>query len=85
MDASDDAAPAGVIERIQAVLDGFRPRLRRDGSDIILVDLSSDGVLRVRLTGHHANCPVAVATLQSGIEDALGGPVPEVKHVVAVK
>ena len=70
--------------QIESVLDGFRPRLSLDGADVLLLDLSAEGLLRIRLTGPHACCPMAVATLQSCIESALRH-IPAVKRVLAAK
>lgn len=72
-------------DRIQSALDGFRPLLRRDGADIVMVSLSDEGELCVRLTGDHACCPMARATLEAGLADALHGSIAEVTSVRAVR
>src|SRR5437660_146996 len=51
-----------VRARIESVLDDYRPRLRMDGADVVLVDLSPAGELRIRVTGRHACCPVPAAS-----------------------
>ena len=81
-----DAAPMSeaLRARIESVLDRVRPRLHLDGADVLFLDLSADGELHIRLTGRHAGCPMAVATLQSCIEGALRD-VPAIKRVIAVK
>jgi Fe-S cluster biogenesis protein NfuA len=70
-------------ERVLAVLDEIRPALRADGGDVELVDISSDGVVKVKLTGHCGTCPFALMTLKGGIERVLKQEVPEVTKVVA--
>ncbi|MGI6666676.1 MAG: NifU family protein [Bacillota bacterium] len=70
-------------EKVQAVLEQVRPSLQADGGDVELVDISPDGVVKVRLTGHCGTCPFALMTLKGGIERVLKQEVPEVTKVVA--
>jgi Fe-S cluster biogenesis protein NfuA len=72
-----------VKEKVQAVLEQVRPSLQADGGDVELVDISPDGVVKVRLTGHCGTCPFALMTLKGGIERVLKQEVPEVTKVVA--
>jgi len=44
----------------------------------------TDGIVKLRLRGACAGCPMATMTLQHGIERVLKEQVPEVKEVVAV-
>ena len=71
-------------EKVKAVLEKIRPQLQMDGGDVELVDISDDGVVSVKLTGHCAGCAHAQQTLQYGIERAIKQIVPEVKEVVNV-
>jgi Fe-S cluster biogenesis protein NfuA len=73
-----------VKEKIQAVLDEIRPSLKADGGDIELVDVSEDGVVKVKLTGSCGGCPFALMTLRGGIERILKQEVPQVKEVQAI-
>ena len=43
-------------ENIQGVLDQIRPALQADGGDVELVDVSADGVVKVKLTGACHGC-----------------------------
>ncbi|MCK5405728.1 MAG: NifU family protein, partial [Desulfobulbaceae bacterium] len=38
-------------ERVQSALDKIRPTLQKDGGDVVLVDVTDDGVVKVQLTG----------------------------------
>lgn len=38
-------------ERVKAALDKIRPFLQRDGGDVQLVEVTDDGVVKVRLKG----------------------------------
>jgi Fe-S cluster biogenesis protein NfuA len=72
-----------VREKVEAALALIRPALQADGGDVELVDVEQ-GVVKVRLKGACAGCPVATMTLKQGIERLLKEQVPEVKEVVAV-
>jgi len=72
-----------VQEQVQQVLDQIRPRLQADGGDVQLVSVE-DGVVKVRLQGACAGCPMSIMTLKNGIERILKQQIPEVKEVRAV-
>ncbi|HID96111.1 MAG TPA: NifU family protein [Candidatus Latescibacteria bacterium] len=71
-------------ERVEVVLNKIRPFLQADGGDIELIEVSSDGVVKVRLTGACRGCPMGQMTLRMGVERIIRQEVPEVKEVVAV-
>lgn len=70
-------------ERVAKVLEAIRPGLQMDGGDIELVGVEG-GVVKVRLTGACAGCPMSMMTLQMGVERAIKREVPEVLRVEAV-
>lgn len=70
-------------EKVEQALAKIKPALQADGGDVELVDVV-DGVVRVKLTGACAGCPVASITLKQGIERMLKEQIAEVKEVVAV-
>ena len=72
-------------ERVKAALEKIRPQLQADGGDVELVETTEDGLVRVRLQGACAGCPMSQMTLKNGIERVLTREVPEVKAVEAVK
>ncbi|MBP5434458.1 NifU family protein [bacterium] len=69
-------------EKVTELLGQVRPALQRDGGDLELLEIKDDGVVRVRLQGACAGCPMSQMTLKMGIEDYLKENVPEVKEVV---
>lgn len=71
-------------EKVEAALEKIRPSLQADGGDVELVEVTDDGVVKVRLTGACGGCPMAQMTLKTGIEKALKEEVSEVKMVEAV-
>lgn len=71
-------------EQVEEALNDIRPQLQADGGDIELVEVTADGIVKVRLTGACAGCPGAAMTLQLGVERAVKERVPEIKAVEAV-
>jgi len=71
-------------EKVEAALNKVRPSLQADGGDVELIEGTSDGVVKVRLTGACRGCPLSQMTLKAGIEKVIKQEVPEVKEVVAV-
>ena len=71
-------------EQVEAALAQVRPALQRDGGDVELVEVTEDGIVKVRLQGACQGCPMAKMTLQMGIERVLKEMVPDVKSVQAV-
>jgi len=73
-----------VRDKVKTVLEKIRPNLQADGGDVELVEVSEEGVVRVRLTGACKGCPMSQMTLKMGIQRYLQREVPEVKEVVSV-
>ena len=71
-------------EEVQAALNDVRPHLQVDGGDVELVDVTDDGVVKVKLTGACAGCPMSQMTLKWGVENYLKKKLPDVKSVEAV-
>lgn len=71
-------------EKVEAVLDTVRPHLKADGGDVELVEVTEDGVVKVRLVGACKGCPMSQMTLKNGIERVLLKEIPEIKAVEAV-
>jgi len=71
-------------EKVEKVLDKIRPSLQNDGGDVELIDVDETGIVKVRLRGACAGCPMSQMTLKQGIESALKDEIPEVKEVVSV-
>jgi len=71
-------------EQVQKAIDKVRPGLQADGGDVELVDVSADGVVKVKLTGACRGCPMSQMTLKMGIEKIIKQQVPSIKEVVSV-
>ncbi|MCX5835077.1 MAG: NifU family protein [Deltaproteobacteria bacterium] len=71
-------------EKVKEIIDKIRPNLQADGGDVELVDVTEDGVVKVRLLGACKGCPMSQMTLKMGIESYLKKLVPEVQRVESV-
>jgi len=72
-----------IEKRVQAALDDIRPQLQMDGGDVELVAVEGL-VVKVRLVGHCAGCPMSQMTLKNGIETHIKAVIPEILKVEAV-
>lgn len=71
-------------EKVEQALETVRPHLQADGGNVELVDVSDDGIVKVKLTGACGSCPMSAMTLQYGVTNAIKQAVPEVKEVQSV-
>ena len=58
-------------EKIQDVLEKVRESLQADGGDAELVEITDEGVVKLRLMGACSGCPMSQMTLKNGIERSL--------------
>ncbi len=58
--------------------------MQADGGDVELVEVTEDGIVKVRLKGACGSCPMAQLTLKQGIERRQKDKIPEVKSVESV-
>ena len=71
-------------EAVQKAIEQIRPNLQMDGGDVELVEVSDDGVVKVKLLGACRGCPMSQMTLKMGIERHLKKEIPQIKEVVSV-
>ena len=71
-------------ERVEKALEKVRPMLLADGGNVELVEVTSDGIVKLRLKGSCGCCPMSSMTLKMGIEKIIKQDVPEVKEVIAI-
>lgn len=72
------------LVKVQEVLDSVRPFLQADGGDCELVDVTEEGVVKLRLHGACGACPSSTYTLKLGIEEQLKQHIPGIKEVEQV-
>ncbi len=71
-------------EKVEKALNKLRAGLQADGGDIELVDVTEDGVVKVRLKGACAGCPMSQMTLANYVSQNLKKEVPGITTVEAV-
>jgi len=71
-------------ENVIKALDAIRPFLQADSGDIELVEITADGIVKVKFTGACDICPMSQITLRAGIERALMREVPGIRRVESV-
>lgn len=71
-------------EQVEKVIEQLRLHVvQPDGGDLELIDVSEDGVVRIRLHGACVGCASSTTTLRNGIERYLRAKLPQVTQVVA--
>jgi Fe-S cluster biogenesis protein NfuA len=70
-------------KKVEAALAVIRPHLQADGGDVELVEVTTDGKVKVKLTGACGDCPHAAMTLHRGVTKVIKEQVPEVVEVIA--
>lgn len=74
----------GIIEKI--IAEELRPMLAAHGADVELIEVTEDGVVRVRLIDAcKGQCTVAPVGLIGIVENVIKSRIPEVKRVEEVK
>lgn len=70
--------------KVKKVIDELRPNLQADGGDIEFLGVD-DGVVKVKLKGACAGCPMSMMTVKWGVENHLKKKVPEVVRVDVIQ
>ncbi len=73
-----------IRDRVARALEKVRPYLQSDGGDIDLIDVTEEGIVKVKLKGACHGCPYSLQTLKAGVEQAIKKEVPEIKSVISV-
>lgn len=70
--------PYGIEQRVEDALEGVRPYLGTHGGDVELLEVTEEGVVRLRLLGSCDGCPSSSVTLSLAVEGAIEAAAPEV-------
>ncbi len=73
-----------VHAKIEGVLEELRPFFADDGGDVEFVEVTQDGIVKVRLVGACDGCPSSSSTMQQGIKIALQEVLPMVTDVQSI-
>lgn len=77
--------PQDLETRVTAALDSVRPYLGSHGGNVELLDVSPEGVVRLRLLGTCQGCPSSSVTLKFAVEEAIQSAAPEVTDIQVVE
>ncbi|MDR6506234.1 NifU family protein [Arthrobacter oryzae] len=77
--------PQDLETRVTAALDSVRPYLGSHGGNVELLDVSPEGVVRLRLLGTCQGCPSSSVTLKFAVEEAIESAAPEVTDIQVVE
>ena len=69
--------------RVRDVLELMRPMIQEDDGDIEFVEVTAEGLVRIRFLGACIGCPSSSHTLHQGIERLLKERIQEVTGVEA--
>lgn len=70
-------------EKVKSAINDIRPSLQNDGGDIDFISLEGD-IVKVRLVGSCAGCPMSQMTLKQGVERYLRETVAPNLEVVSI-
>ena len=73
-----------VTEKVNEALAQLRPFLAADGGDMELVEITDDGVVKVKLLGACKDCSMSEMTMKAGLEEAVKKAVPTITKVEAI-
>ncbi len=73
--------PLDVDARVEGALESVRPYLGSHGGDVELVEVTDEGVVRLRLLGSCDGCPSSSVTLTLAVEEAVETAAPEVTAI----
>jgi len=71
-------------KKVEDALDTIRPYLEADGGNVSVIEITSDQILKLELTGACKTCNMSHMTMKAGIEETIKRSVPEIKGVEAV-
>jgi Fe-S cluster biogenesis protein NfuA/nitrite reductase/ring-hydroxylating ferredoxin subunit len=77
--------PESMETRVAEALDSVRPYLGSHGGDVELLDISPEGVVRLKLLGTCQGCPSSSVTLKFAVEEAIETAAPEVTAIEVVE
>lgn len=73
-----------LLDRVEKAIDTVRPYLEADGGNVKIVEITSDFIVKLELTGTCSNCSMSSMTMKAGIEEAVKRAVPEIVAVEAI-
>lgn len=79
-----EMTPATLEERIQTVLNEYRPTLYIDGGDVQILKVDDEGIAHVKMLGACIDCPISLLTMKLGIQRLLKENFEEITGINAI-
>lgn len=73
-----------LLTEIDAALETVRPHLAVDGGNVEVVDVTEEGIVKVKWLGNCQNCSMSVMTMRAGLEQAIKSRLPHINGVEAI-
>jgi Fe-S cluster biogenesis protein NfuA/nitrite reductase/ring-hydroxylating ferredoxin subunit len=73
--------PYDVTTRVENALQSVRPYLGTHGGDVELLEVTDEGVVRLRMLGSCDGCPSSSVTLSLAVEGAIESAAPEIASI----
>lgn len=70
--------------KVSDSLSKIRPYLLADGGDVVLEEITSEGVAKVKLVGACKTCTLSEMTFKGGVKETVLSDVPELKDIVTI-
>lgn len=80
----DLAAAVSLEERVQQVLNTYRPTLYQDGGDVEVIRVDEQGIAHIKMLGACIDCPISILTMKLGIQRLLKQHFEEITGVNAM-
>jgi Fe-S cluster biogenesis protein NfuA/nitrite reductase/ring-hydroxylating ferredoxin subunit len=77
--------PYPVEERVARALDKVRPYMGTHGGDVELIEVTDEGVARLRMLGSCDGCASSAVTLDLAVKDAVEAAAPEILRIEVVE
>ena len=74
-----------LYDRVDKALDEIRPYIHSHAGEVNIVDITSDGKVKIQMVGTCHGCPMSMLTLRLGIERILMEKVEGISGVISVR
>ena len=69
---------------VQEVLTDVQSYARSHGGNIRLVEVTSEGDVKIKLSGACSGCPLSSITIKHGVENQLRQQVPQIRNIIVL-
>ena len=74
-----------LYDRVEKALDEIRPYIHSHAGEVNVVDITSEGQVKIQMVGTCHGCPMSMLTLRLGIERILMEKVEGITGVISVR